>query len=449
MQFKSRPRSMFACLYTESLIGLIVTFALFMHFGSHYLRQGDIETFVGDGVNYAQHYVNSRYEPQGLYTRLNQFQHLTFYDYTLSLESDLDPNKPLCANCTLYLSSQGVKVYMDEDELLHTALPIPNSKQHMIFREIEDPFIAATPWYQDREIHFMLCLFFTMSIALGLLIYLPLYRVNKRINRLIKIQQRFGGGELGIRADDYHISPISEITHSFNNMADDIERLVKQGQVFSHAIPHEVRTPLSKIQMACDLVQRDDCPDKKQLFNDIDDYIQDISSLTTDIHQLSKLTNKSDTSTERLDTAELPFAQFCLGRLQMMSSADNQFYIDDGIENDQITVPVTLAKLVLDNLFKNADRYGNGVVVVRLCQHQTYWTVSVEDNGCGVPEDKRDEIFLAFSRLDKSRNANNGGFGLGLAIADNAARLLNWTIDIGDSELGGARFTVFIPTIPE
>jgi signal transduction histidine kinase len=112
-------------------------------------------------------------------------------------------------------------------------------------------------------------------------------------------------------------------------------------------------------------------------------------------------------------------------------------------------VPVTLAKLVLDNLFKNADRYGNGVVVVRLCQHQTYWTVSVEDNGCGVPEDKRDEIFLAFSRLDKSRNANNGGFGLGLAIADNAARLLNWTIDIGDSELGGARFTVFIPTIPE
>lgn len=52
---------------------------------------------------------------------------------------------------------------------------------------------------------------------------------------------------------------------------------------------------------------------------------------------------------------------------------------------------------------------------------------------------------MAFSRLDRSRNADSGGFGLGLAIAASAAKTLNWTISVDDSELGGARFTVLVP----
>lgn len=443
MLIVSRPRSMFTCLYAESLIGLIITFAVFMHFGSQYLRQTDIEIFVGDGINHAQHYLNSRYESQGLYERLNQFKHLTFYDYTLSLETDFDEAQPLCIDCELYVTSQGIKVYMDEDELLHTALPIPNSKHHLIFREIDDPFLAVLPWYQDREIRFMLTLLLTMSIALALLIYLPLHRINKRINALMAVQERFGQGELNIRADSYHISPIKEIAQSFNCMADDIERLVKQGQVFAHAIPHEIRTPLSKIQMACDLVQREDCLNKQQLYNDINNYIQDISSLTADIHQLSRLSNESMVYTKPV-VKTISLREFCLGRLSMMANCRTQLDINHQQEDDSLSLPITLARLVLDNLIKNADRYGNGLVRVTINSRDNQWQVDVEDNGQGIPEDKRDEIFIAFSRLDKSRNANKGGFGLGLAIADNAARLLNWTISVNDSALGGAKFTVVI-----
>ncbi|MFM2590183.1 sensor histidine kinase [Vibrio sp. TBV020] len=408
------------------------------------MRKADLDVFVDDGIHHAQRYIESRYDRHGLYEKLNRFGELTFYDYKLALKNDWDESQPLCVHCTMHMSSQGTKVYINDDELLMMAIPIPNSNYHLVFQEIDDPYNVSTPWHEDEEIHFMISLFITMSIALGLLIYLPLHRVNKRVNRLIRVQERFGQGELNARAEAYHISPIKEIAQSFNEMAEDIERRVKQNQIFSHAIPHEIRTPLSKIQMACDLARREDCQNREQLFNDIDDYIEDISDLTSDILQLSKLNNRigvGEQSSEKI----VPLRKFCRCRLDMMASSTIKLIIADDVVEDEAVLTPAFAKLVLDNLIKNADRYGNGLVEVTLHEYQSCWTIDVEDDGHGIPEEKRQEIFMAFSRLDKSRNANNGGFGLGLAIANNAARNLNWTISVDQSHLGGARFTVVIP----
>ncbi len=440
----AKPRSMFTCLYLESLLGMMLTFAIFMHFGSSYLKQADIDIFVDDSMHHIQHYLDSRYDQQGIYERLNQYKELTFYDYKLSLLEGWNEKTPLCIHCKHHMSKQGLSVYMDDDDLLRVALPIPNSNHHLLFQEINYLFDESLPWYQDRKIHFMLSLFLTMSIALALLIYLPLHRVNKRVNRLIQTQERFGQGELSVRAESYHISPVKEIAQSFNEMAEDIDRRVKQNQIFSHAIPHEIRTPLSKIQMACDLVRREDCKNRDQLFDDIDDYIEDISDLTTDILQLSKLNNKLNVN-NRPDETNISLKSLCRCRLDMIASNKTKLNISDDVREDELTVAPAFVKLVLDNLIKNADRYGNGLVELTLREFGSCWTIDVEDNGSGIPEEKRQEIFIAFSRLDKSRNSNDGGFGLGLAIAQNAARNLNWTLSVDDSHLGGARFTVLIP----
>lgn len=440
----ARSRSMFTSLYTESLVGLVLTFVVFMHFGAGYLRQADIDLFVDDGVHQAQRYANSRYERHGLYERLNRFNELTFYDYTLSLLSNWNEEQSLCDRCTIHYSSQGIKVYIDEYDLFLTALPIPNSDKHLVIRQIDDPYVDAIPWYEDREIHFIVALFVTMSVALGLFIYLPVYRVNARLNQLIETQERFGRGELSVRSEPYQMSPVKEVSESFNEMAEDIERRVKQSHVFAHAIPHELRTPLSRIQMACDLARRKDCQNREQLFDNIDDYIEDIADLTSDILQLSKLNNRVGLK-EQTEIIAISLKQFCRDRLSMIAGCETRLHLDPDMLFDEVSLPTALAKLVLDNLIKNAERYGNGIVEVSLHEYPTCWTIDVEDNGQGIPEDKREEIFLAFARLDKSRNANDGGFGLGLAIANNAARILNWTISVDQSHLGGARFTTIVP----
>ncbi|WP_407830814.1 HAMP domain-containing protein, partial [Vibrio coralliirubri] len=92
-----------------------------------------------------------------------------------------------------------------------------------------------------------------------------LHRVNKRVNKLLVVQEAFGQGDLRVRAESYHISPIKEIAQSFNEMAEDIETRVKQAHIFSQAIPHEIRTPLSRIQMASDLLRLGDTKNKETL----------------------------------------------------------------------------------------------------------------------------------------------------------------------------------------
>ena len=82
-------------------------------------------------------------------------------------------------------------------------------------------------------------------------------------------------------------------------------------------------------------------------------------------------------------------------------------------------------------------------MTIRSVEH--FWIVDIEDDGPGIPEAMREEVFVPFSRLDKSRNADVKGFGLGLAIATSAARQLGWELSVGESHLGGARFTVLIP----
>ena len=72
-------------------------------------------------------------------------------------------------------------------------------------------------------------------------------------------------------------------------------------------------------------------------------------------------------------------------------------------------------------------------------------TVTVDDNGPGIPAHLREEVFKPFLRLDHARNQDEGGTGLGLAIARDIARSHGGDISLSDSPTGGLRATVRIP----
>ena len=71
--------------------------------------------------------------------------------------------------------------------------------------------------------------------------------------------------------------------------------------------------------------------------------------------------------------------------------------------------------------------------------------IAVEDDGPGIPENRREEAFRPFHRLDQGRNLQSGGSGLGLAIARDIARAHGGDIVLGDSTLGGLKATVRLP----
>ena len=101
-------------------------------------------------------------------------------------------------------------------------------------------------------------------------------------------------------------------------------------------------------------------------------------------------------------------------------------------------------KRCLANLVSNAARHGDKIAISGHRDHR-YLTVTIDDDGPGIPVDKREDVFKPFMRLDGARNQDEGGTGLGLAIARDIARSHGGDIMLGDSPMGGLRAIVRIP----
>jgi two-component system osmolarity sensor histidine kinase EnvZ len=109
-----------------------------------------------------------------------------------------------------------------------------------------------------------------------------------------------------------------------------------------------------------------------------------------------------------------------------------------------VTVKPASFKRCLANLVSNAARHADSIAITGHRDHR-YLTVTIDDDGPGIPHDMREEVFKPFLRLDDARNQDEGGTGLGLAIARDIARSHGGDIMLGESPMGGLRATVRVP----
>ncbi|HXW49853.1 MAG TPA: ATP-binding protein [Xanthobacteraceae bacterium] len=109
-----------------------------------------------------------------------------------------------------------------------------------------------------------------------------------------------------------------------------------------------------------------------------------------------------------------------------------------------VTVRPAAFKRCLANLVGNASRFASTVAITGHRDHR-WLTVTVDDDGPGIPPQMREDVFKPFLRLDDARNQDEGGTGLGLAIARDIARSHGGDITLGDSPLGGLRASVRVP----
>jgi two-component system osmolarity sensor histidine kinase EnvZ len=109
-----------------------------------------------------------------------------------------------------------------------------------------------------------------------------------------------------------------------------------------------------------------------------------------------------------------------------------------------VTVKPAAFKRCLANLVSNAARFAD-VIAINGHRDHRWLTVTVDDDGPGIPDSLREEVFKPFLRLDSARNQDEGGSGLGLAIARDIARSHGGDITLGDSPLGGLRAAVRVP----
>jgi signal transduction histidine kinase len=99
---------------------------------------------------------------------------------------------------------------------------------------------------------------------------------------------------------------------------------------------------------------------------------------------------------------------------------------------------------VLLNLLENAVNAGADRIVLTFDKNNKYFTVTVEDNGCGIAEENLKSIFTPFYRVDKSRSRENGGVGLGLSFCESVIKAQGGYINVSSIYGKGSVFTVFL-----
>ena len=448
--------SLFSRLYLVIVLAVIVSVSLTNLFMVNYEEQEDFNEFVAE-MNFIFKEISVNAERQ--ITTAQQDIPLGFpLDNFLAAKLvNASINSDVCPSCNFITQINNVYYYQAPDGEYFVEFKLPNSKNNIIIYEKNESEISpddlpeelpesyAENILNDADIDIIfLSLIIVTSLFLGFAIYWPIKNLQSQIKTLIDTHHQFGAGNLTIKADEDIQKPLDKLAHSFNAMAQSIADNVKERDTFSQAIPHEVRTPLSRIQLASGLIRRKSTDlDILALVDDVDNYVVDINELISQIVEFSKITSSKESEVDQFQTIELK--AFIESRLNLLAKNQNKAVILSIDESVELTTNPFYLRLLVDNFIKNAFNHAKEKIklsasIITLGNSQQL-SITVEDDGMGVPLEDRETIFIPFARLDKSRSRKTGGLGLGLPIAKAAAKKMSGDIIVAESPLKGALFS--------
>jgi two-component system osmolarity sensor histidine kinase EnvZ len=275
-------------------------------------------------------------------------------------------------------------------------------------------------------------LFWMVGTSTILLIVAVLFLRNqiKPILRLADAAESFGKGREVPNFRPRGAREVRRAAHAFIEMKSRIERAIEQRTAMLAGVSHDLRTILTRFKLELALIG--DSPEVDAMRRDVDemagmleDYLAFARGDTGEHAQPTDMTKALD---ELRNDAERN------GHCATVSF--------QGLP--VVTVKPASFKRCLGNLVSNAARHGDRITIRGHRDHR-YLSITVEDDGPGIPLAMREEVFKPFLRLDDARNQDQGGTGLGLAIARDIARSHGGDIMLGDSTMGGLRATVRIP----
>ena len=252
------------------------------------------------------------------------------------------------------------------------------------------------------------------------------------IRRLAMAADAFGKGS--DMADDFQIQGAAEVrlaATAFNRMRDRIRRQMRQRTDMLSGVSHDLRTPLTRMKLQLAMAPKS--LEIEELNSDLAEMEQMIEGYLTFAR------GEGDEKSANTDLSKL-VTDSALGWRR------NGIEVDLHVE-DELRTPLKRAAFgrCLDNLIANAGKYGEHVWI-RLGRRRNEIEIIVDDDGPGIPEAERQNVFRPFYRLDRSRNLDTGGTGLGLAIARDVARAHGGDIELEKSPQGGLRARVHLPS---
>ncbi len=286
-----------------------------------------------------------------------------------------------------------------------------------------------------------------MVPAISLLAGFTVWRLTSRafqpVDAMMRQAERISYGDLHVRVPVPE--PKDEIRHLaevLNGMLDRLEASVTRQQRLVADAGHELRSPVATLLTMGEVAEANPhLFDPRSLAADVVSQTRRLASLVEDLLVIARSDDPDiELSRRPIDVSDLIREEAALRiheaiSVQAEASRPTIAYADRRRLGQ-----------VVRNLLDNAIRHASSVVRMATTSADGTTTITVADDGPGIPEDERDQIFERFVRLDEARSRDSGGTGLGLAVARSLVEAHGGSIGVStDPELGGALFKVTLP----
>ncbi len=283
-------------------------------------------------------------------------------------------------------------------------------------------YTASTPW--------LLGIMLGSTLLLTTIAVLFLRNQVRPILELARAAQAFG---LGRTASNYHPRGAAEVRlagQSFLDMRRRIARYLDQRTAMLAGVSHDLRTIITRFKLELAMLGQDPKLDPlKRDVNEMQHMLEDYMNFVR---------GDGDEVSSSVNVPEM-----VEGVAKALDRSGKRIALYD-VPNIDLPLKLNAFRRLLANIFGNALRYGKKVQVSGIVKDERLW-LYVDDDGPGIPAERREDVFKPFLRLDEARNMDESGTGLGLAIALDIAHAHGGDIILDVSPMGGLRAAVKVP----
>jgi signal transduction histidine kinase len=268
-------------------------------------------------------------------------------------------------------------------------------------------------------------------VALLLASFWTARRVARPLQRLADAARALRRGEVRGAVPVNGPMPVQEAALAFNAMSERVTTTLNSQKALMAAVAHDLRTPIAALRFRVEAVSDEETRSK------LLETIAEMQAMTEAVLDAVRVEGSGE-PTRPVDAAVLA-ESLCADMTEL--GGDIAFAASDALVCS--CRPAELRR-ALRNLIENALRYGVRAAV-RAERVDGLAAIHIDDEGPGIPEEKLERVFEPFARLEESRNASTGGYGLGLAIARLIARSHGGDVTLKNRDGGGLRATLTLP----
>lgn len=230
----------------------------------------------------------------------------------------------------------------------------------------------------------------------------------------------------------------SQFNKQLNKTVSQLQTILSNRTTLLSAIAHDLRTPITQIQLTLEMLDTVD----KELIASIEEDIQRMEKIIASSLQLGSNMAKREKIMPIHLNQELKSIINRMGKNKTLA----HFEPFNGVDFCSTVRPTAFFRII-DNFLSNAVRYGEGkpIKITLRHNHKEGFIIQVKDSGIGIEADQIEKVFQPFYRIEGSRNRDTGGSGVGLSIVRQLSELYGWTSKLEPGDGGGVVATLIIP----